>query len=205
MRPAPLQRKDILDATEQILRRHGATKATVVDVSRALGVSHGSIYRHFASKVELRHAVTERWLAQIIEPLEGIVSSDGPAIDRMRRWFDQLTSSKRRLAHDEPDLFDTYVQLLADEPELQDIHVTALLDQLSAIVEQGVQDGSISSTDVRATARATFHALSRFHHPLHRSYWLHAELEEHYRGVWHLVLVGLRHPDEHITSEMFSE
>ena len=37
----------ILDAAEEVLRRFGPTKTTVVDVARALGVSHGSVYRHF--------------------------------------------------------------------------------------------------------------------------------------------------------------
>ena len=40
----------ILEATEDVLRRYGLTKATVVDVARALDVSHGSVYRHFPSK-----------------------------------------------------------------------------------------------------------------------------------------------------------
>ena len=34
-------------AAEEVLRRYGPPKATVVDVARALGVSHGSVYRHF--------------------------------------------------------------------------------------------------------------------------------------------------------------
>ncbi|MFC7510822.1 TetR/AcrR family transcriptional regulator [Streptomyces thermocarboxydus] len=51
----------ILEATE-VLRRHGPAKATVVDVARALGVSHGSVYRHFRTKAALREAVTKRWL-----------------------------------------------------------------------------------------------------------------------------------------------
>ena len=40
-----------------MLRRRPA-KATVVDVARALGVSHGSVYRHFPTKAALREAVT---------------------------------------------------------------------------------------------------------------------------------------------------
>ena len=40
----------ILEATEDVLRRFGLAKATVVDVARALDVSHGSVYRHFPSK-----------------------------------------------------------------------------------------------------------------------------------------------------------
>ena len=48
----------ILDAAEETLTRFGPAKTTVVDVARALGVSHGSVYRHFASKAALRDAVT---------------------------------------------------------------------------------------------------------------------------------------------------
>src|SRR6185503_7682618 len=40
----------ILEVTEDVLRRYGLAKATVVDVARALDVSHGSVYRHFPRK-----------------------------------------------------------------------------------------------------------------------------------------------------------
>src|SRR5260370_496301 len=46
----------ILDAAEDVLRRYGPAKATVVDVARALGVSHRSVYRHFPSKAEIRQS-----------------------------------------------------------------------------------------------------------------------------------------------------
>ena len=57
-----LTREEILDAAEEVLRRYGPAKANVVDVARALNVSHGSVYRHFPSKAALREAVAERWL-----------------------------------------------------------------------------------------------------------------------------------------------
>ncbi|MEV7681849.1 TetR family transcriptional regulator [Streptomyces sp. NPDC088341] len=54
----------ILEATEEVLRRYGPAKATVLDVARVLGVSHGSVYRHFRTKAALREAVTARWLSR---------------------------------------------------------------------------------------------------------------------------------------------
>ena len=75
----------ILETAEDVLRRSGPAKATVVDVARAVGVSHGSVYRHFPSKGALRDAVAERWLARISEPLEAVARDDGPALDRLRR------------------------------------------------------------------------------------------------------------------------
>ena len=69
----------ILEVTEDVLRRFGLAKATVVDVARALDVSHGSVYRHFPSKASLREAVAKRWLDRVSAPLEEIAESSGPA------------------------------------------------------------------------------------------------------------------------------
>jgi AcrR family transcriptional regulator len=68
MAEAPLTAERILEASEDVLRRYGPAKANVIDVARELGVSHGSVYRHFPSKAALRDAVAERWLHSISEP-----------------------------------------------------------------------------------------------------------------------------------------
>src|SRR5690349_10346989 len=108
----------ILDAAEEVLRRYGPAKTTVVDVARALGVSHGSVYRHFPSKAALRDAVAERWLAAVSDPLEAIAAETGPAPERLRRWFDLLIATKRGRALDDPELFATYHELAAESREV---------------------------------------------------------------------------------------
>src|SRR5256885_12228817 len=77
----------ILEATEDVLRRFGLAKATVVDVARALDVSHGSVYRHFPSKASLRQAVAKRWLDRANAPLAQIAEATGPAPARLGKWF----------------------------------------------------------------------------------------------------------------------
>ena len=74
----------ILEVTEDVLRRYGLAKATVVDVARALDVSHGSVYRHFPSKASLREAVAKRWLDRVNAPLEKIAESFGPGAGAAR-------------------------------------------------------------------------------------------------------------------------
>ena len=66
---ARLTSDQIPEAAQDVLRRYGPAKTTVVDVARELGVSHGSAYRHFASKAALPDAIAERWLHSISEPL----------------------------------------------------------------------------------------------------------------------------------------
>jgi AcrR family transcriptional regulator len=137
----------ILEAAEDVLRRYGPAKANVVDVARALGVSHGSVYRHFPSKAVLRDAVTERWLSQISEPLETIADGKGSAPERLRRWLDLLVASKRMKAFDDPELFATYIALAAEAREVVRKHVGTPLDQLSRIVADGVAQGELVADD----------------------------------------------------------
>ena len=67
-------RDRILDATVEQLRRHGPGKTGVVDVARALDMSHSNVYKHFASKSALFDAVAKRWLAQVMAPLTKITA-----------------------------------------------------------------------------------------------------------------------------------
>src|SRR3954451_7672960 len=106
MSTAPLTPERILDAAQETLRRFGPGKATVVDVARALGVSHGSVYRHFPSKAALRAAVTAAWLTRISGSLEIVADTETPALERLHRWLRELIDTKRGKAAEDPELFE---------------------------------------------------------------------------------------------------
>lgn len=181
----------ILDAAEETLTRFGPTKTTVVDVARALGVSHGSVYRHFASKAALRDAVTERWLARVTDPLAKIVAEKGPAGERLRRWFDRLIATKRKKAKAEPELFATYQAILGESRDVIRDHVGTLIGQLSAIIADGISRGEFAKVDPDATGRALFYATVRFHAPVHAAEWNDPGLDTAFDDLWSLILRGL--------------
>src|SRR4051794_3134534 len=114
----------ILEATEEVLRRHGPAKATVVDVARALGVSHGSVYRHFRTKAALREAVTKRWLDRTTGVLAGIVEADRDPEARLREWLAALFEAKRRKAGDEPGPFAPDTGLAGEKVDAVGEHPT---------------------------------------------------------------------------------
>ena len=182
----------ILDAAEEVLRRFGPAKATVVDVARALGVSHGSVYRHYASKAELRDAVAARWLARVSDPLEAIAAEDGPALPRLRRWFDALFAIKRRKVLDDPELFATYHAIALESREVVRAHVEHLVAQLTRIIADGAASGELRTADPAAAARAVFDATSRFHNPAHAAEWRDPAIHASFEGVWSLLLAGLK-------------
>ena len=75
-----LTTEKILDTAEDVLRRFGPRKTTVVDIARELKVSHGTVYRHFESKSALHSAITKRWLERVTSPLLDIVKKDLPVL-----------------------------------------------------------------------------------------------------------------------------
>ncbi|MFF5178998.1 TetR family transcriptional regulator [Micromonospora sp. NPDC000316] len=182
----------ILDTAEEVLRRYGPAKATVLDVARALGVSHGSVYRHFASKAALRDAVAERWLARISTPLIEVATGADPAPQRLRRWLAELSGTKRRRAREDPELFDNFHQLATLAEGAVATHLEILAGQLSLIVADGVTAGEFSVPDPAVAGRALLQATARFHHPAHRAEWSEPGLDEDMEAVVSLLLDGLR-------------
>ncbi|MFD3502083.1 TetR/AcrR family transcriptional regulator [Streptomyces sp. NPDC058676] len=182
----------ILEATEEVLRRHGPAKATVVDVARALGVSHGSVYRHFRTKAALREAVTKRWLDRASASLAGIAADSGrdPA-QRLRDWLAALFEAKRRKAGDDPELFATYMVLTDENREVVGEHITDLTAQLTRIVRAGVEAGTFTAADPASAARAVFQATGRFHHPCHAREWELPGVEGEFEALVELLLRGL--------------
>ena len=169
-----LTREQILQAAEDVLRRHGPAKTNVVDVARALNVSHGSVYRHFPSKAALREAVAERFLKTTSDPLEDI--------DDPKQWFDTLIAGKRARAQDDPELFANYVALALESGDAVKNHVDHLIAQLTNIVGD------------ETTARALFDATARWHDPRHAEEWAKPGTDEAFEAVWALLAQAIARP-----------
>jgi len=181
----------ILLATVDVLRRYGPEKTTVVDVAKELGVSHGSVYRHFASKAALREAVARDWLERQMPPLEQVANEDSPADQRLRRWVLTLFRDKRKKLLDDPVLFANYLNLAAESREVVQEHVEHLLQLITKIVRDGMESGLFALADPELTALAVKNAIIRFHNPSHAHEWTQPGTEQALEQVMDLVLRGL--------------
>ena len=184
----------ILEVTEDVLRRFGLAKATVVDVARALDVSHGSVYRHFPSKASLREAVAKRWLDRVSAPLAGIAESPTPAPARLDRWLRALFAAKQKRVAEDPEMFATYLSLAQEACKVVRAHKESLIDQVAQILSDGVKQGVFEVADVKATAQAVFDATNRFHHPAHSDDWRDPQLAARIDALLALLIKGLEMP-----------
>jgi len=159
-------RDRILDATVEMLRRHGPAKTGVVDVARALDMSHSNVYKHFTSKSALFDAVAERWLANVMAPLSKIAADKKtPAPKRLKAWVRTLAETKRKKVLDDPELFAVYRSITESAHAVVAAHVAHMHDQLAEILRDGVREGAWRVSDANKTAALILNATSRFHHP----------------------------------------
>jgi AcrR family transcriptional regulator len=184
----------ILEATEEVLRRYGLAKATVVDVARALDVSHGSVYRHFPSKASLRQAVAKRWLDRANAPLQKIAETTGPAPARLEKWLRTMIDIKYKKVTEDPEMFATYLTLAQEACQAVRAHKERLVDQVAHIISDGVKQGAFQVADVKSTARAVFDATTRYHHPAHSDEWKDPARPARIDALLGLLLRGLEAP-----------
>ena len=189
---APLNLDRILAAAEDVIRRFGPSKATVVDVARALGVSHTAVHKHVGSKAELRELVVGRWIESTMPPLRAIVAERGPAPRRLRELIDALIAVKRRRSADDPELFSAYRTLAVDARSLVAAHLDEMIALVAKVIASGAEEGTFRAVDPTAMGRAVLVATSKFHHPTHAAEWGDPAIDAAYEDVWRLLMDGLR-------------
>lgn len=188
---APLTRDRIVATAEDVVRRFGPDKATVVDVARALGVSHAAVYRHVATKADLRNLVVARWAEATMPPLRAVVAKPGPAPLRLRKLFDALIAVKRRRATEDPELFAAYRTLAAGAQSVVAAHIEEMVNLAATVIRAGVKQGAFRKVDPIATGRAVLLATAPFHHPAHAAEWADPAIDAAYNNVWQLLMNGL--------------
>ncbi|OMF13486.1 TetR family transcriptional regulator [Paenibacillus amylolyticus] len=192
-----LTKEQIISATQETIRRFGAAKTSVTDVAKLLGVSHGTIYRHYASKKELLEGVTEQWLEdEIITPLTLVTQDENntrEGIHHLKVYIETLIHLKRHYAESDPELFEMYARVTQESADLIRKHVEHLILHLSEIIRQNHQ---FKFSDPKVTATAILHATARFHHPAHAYEWRSDAIDDEFAQVWLLVEHGLSNMNE---------
>ncbi|KZE82440.1 TetR family transcriptional regulator [Paenibacillus jamilae] len=184
-----LTKEQILIATEDTLRRFGVAKSSVTDVAKVLGVSHGTIYRHFKSKAELLEGVTEKWLNEkIIDPLTEICQDPSVlGIPHLKQYIQTLIELKQYYARDDEEMFEMYTRVTEQAADLIDQHISHIVSQLADIIVRG----GITTDQPAQLARTLFYATARFHHPAHAYEWKSPATQREFLEVWMLLEKGI--------------
>jgi AcrR family transcriptional regulator len=87
----PAKREQILDGAQQVFMQLGYDAASMNDITRASGVSKGTLYVYFANKEDLFAAIIDRQKSRIMSMLRQILESDLPVEEALRQFGVCLT------------------------------------------------------------------------------------------------------------------
>ena len=75
----------ILDAAHAVFLRRGTAGARMTEIAREAGVNHALLHYYFRSKQRLAEAVFHRAIGQFFPVMLGILASDAPVEEKVRR------------------------------------------------------------------------------------------------------------------------
>ena len=112
--------------------------------------------------------------------------------ERLRAMLTAMFATKRAKAREDPELFATFRVLAAEHSTVSTAHVAFLLDEIRAIVVNGIVGGDFAPGEPEMIARAIFNATTRFHDPTHAAEWRSPAIEAQSEAVISLILDGIR-------------
>lgn len=154
------KRERILDAAVRVFASKSFYTATVAEIAREAGVADGTIYLYFKNKDDLLISLFEERMAEINAGIEAAIEPWDAPLDKLRAFIlHHLREVERR-----PDLAEVLIVELRQSTKLMKEYEAAAfrayLQILSAILQQGIEDGSVRpEVEPRAVRRAIFGAL----------------------------------------------
>jgi len=79
---AKLERRgQILDAAEELVKRHGHSAISVAEVARCAGVAKGTVYLYFQTKEEVYLGLHQRWIDRKLDAFSELIQDTRKKVD----------------------------------------------------------------------------------------------------------------------------
>jgi TetR/AcrR family fatty acid metabolism transcriptional regulator len=139
------KRRRILRAAITVFARNGYHASKVSDVATEAGVAYGLVYHYFGSKEQLLDTIFRRTWTNMLEAVEEVERTDGPAREQIRA-IAKIVLGAWEL---DPDLIRVLIREVARGPQLeQEIdEIARAFDALERVVARGQEKGELR-TDV---------------------------------------------------------
>ncbi|MCE9597097.1 MAG: TetR family transcriptional regulator [Spirochaetia bacterium] len=158
-------KENALDQAEILIRRHGFEKTHLVDIAKALNVSHPVLYRLFPDKIALLDAVSERWLSRMDAELEAIAKGKGKPLAKLEKWFLTLHRLKKEKVGHDPELYRAFSSSAEAKRPVVAAHLKHTRENVLHMVQEAIAEKSFKKGDPEAIARMLSEITISFHHP----------------------------------------
>lgn len=162
-KPTQDMRQHIIDVAKSLMTHKGYTAVGLMEVLKAAGVPKGSFYHYFRSKEEFGQALLEEYFQEYIGRVDVVMAAQGTGAERLLGYLRYWAKTQ---AFDHPEEKCLVVKLGAEVCDLSEDmrgvleEGTALIIQrIKRCVEQGMADGSITSTQDAETLAESLYQL----------------------------------------------
>src|SRR5579862_3912104 len=155
-------RQLIVETARTLLSRFGEDKMTVVDIARALGMSHANVYRFFKSKAEIIDAVIDQWLSKVETFVESIAQRPQPPAERIEAVVLELHRRMRDKLEKDFEVYDSFRRVMASRPDAVARRQQKILNVFNKLITEGCKSGEFAPVDSVEAALALGDATAIF-------------------------------------------
>ena len=169
------RRSQILQVAIKLFSQNGFRGTTTKEISRAAGVSEAMVFRHFATKHELYHAILDFKACEgnsAACPFEAVAEALAAKDDR-QVFYTLMLNALDKHEHD-PEFMRLLFHSALEGHELSEIfveqNIVPIYEFLSAYIRQRQEDGAMrKDVNPRVVVRAFVGMM--IHHALNNSLW----------------------------------
>jgi AcrR family transcriptional regulator len=181
-----------IELTIERMRADGFDKVRLVDVAKAIGVSHAVLYSHFTNKSALLDAVSESWLSRIDEELERICRSKKDPITKIHSWFRTLYRMKIEKVRRDPEPYKSFDLAVENQKPFVRRHLETNQRQMVDLVTEAMATKKMRKANPDQIARILREAMAAFGHPKIVAQYIHEEREQLLKQTLDVLLRGLK-------------
>lgn len=185
------KRTEIMDAADQLIRDRGAISFTMTDLATAAGMSPSNVYRFFENKDALAEAMAGEWFADLHLIMEKLVEADIPVEEKLYRFFAERLILKRSRYDEDPDLFESYMELGDEHFEVIKGYVDLADHYMASILAEAMEAGYFKGLELDTVVSLVNTMVQPFCNPKLMMQMMHLATEERLRMVVDTMLEGL--------------
>ena len=156
-------RQHIIDVAKTLMTHKGYTAVGLMEVLTTAGVPKGSFYHYFRSKEEFGQALLEEYFQEYIGRVDIVMAAQGTGAERLMGYLSYWAKTQ---AFDHPEEKCLVVKLGAEVCDLSEdmrsvleAGTALIIQRITRCVEQGMADGSITSTQNAETLAESLYQL----------------------------------------------
>tara|TARA_R110000824_G_scaffold59127_2_gene159133 strand:- start:1271 stop:1909 length:639 start_codon:yes stop_codon:yes gene_type:complete len=195
-------RSKIIAAADRMIQDRGAISFTMSDLATAVGMSPSNLYRFFENKDALAEAMAGEWFAELLVIMEDLVSADMPVEEKLYQFFAKRVVIKRARFEDDPELFESYMELGNEHFEVIKGYVDLADHYMASILAEAMEKGYFKGLELDAVVSLVNTMMQPFCNPQLMMQMMHLATEERLRIVINTILNGLRGNAEQASAKL---